>query len=364
MGLALPREQPRGGDGAIAVTNGCVATPDGLVDPCTVLIRGERIVGVGTPAGLPIPSGAIELDATGKVVLPGFVDARTALRVRKNPDSNASHGAVAEELARGGVTRFLPTIELSSAAAVEDALRVVMELQRNRAGARLIGLRVEVPLGVDHDEGMGVEEARELLRMAQGACLGTSILVIVPAAGTGSPELIRWAASGGMTVGMAAENADHDCGRRAIEAGARYATGALDALDDLHHREPGAIARALLDDRVTAELLIRNGADYGPALDLVVRAKGTERCILTVENGAHTGGSMPGAVRRVAEIPRIGVAGASRMASESPAALCGEGADLGSIAEGMAADLVLLTREFDVVATLVQGALVYQRDAA
>ncbi len=61
----------------IAIVGGTVHTGDGTVlEEATVLVEGEKIVSVGTG---PAPAGATVVDAKGKVVTPGLVDAATAL---------------------------------------------------------------------------------------------------------------------------------------------------------------------------------------------------------------------------------------------------------------------------------------------
>jgi imidazolonepropionase-like amidohydrolase len=58
----------------IAITNGSVWTiTNGVIENGTVLVEGGKIVGVG--AGLPIPAEAEVYDASGKVVMPGLIDA-------------------------------------------------------------------------------------------------------------------------------------------------------------------------------------------------------------------------------------------------------------------------------------------------
>lgn len=62
----------------IAIVGGTVHPVEGEpIENGTVLIDGGRITAVG--AGIPAPAGARVIDATGKVVTPGFIDPETAL---------------------------------------------------------------------------------------------------------------------------------------------------------------------------------------------------------------------------------------------------------------------------------------------
>lgn len=47
----------------------------GIVDDGVVVIRGDRIVAVGPRASTPIPAGATLVDAAGKTIIPGLIDA-------------------------------------------------------------------------------------------------------------------------------------------------------------------------------------------------------------------------------------------------------------------------------------------------
>jgi len=65
--------------GTVALTGARVVTMSradgGIIDDATILIRGERIVGVGPRASIAVPAGAVTVDMTGKTIIPGLVDA-------------------------------------------------------------------------------------------------------------------------------------------------------------------------------------------------------------------------------------------------------------------------------------------------
>jgi imidazolonepropionase-like amidohydrolase len=79
----------------IAVTGGRVVTGLGeIIDGGVVLVRDGRIEAVG--ADVAVPDGVPTIDATGRWVLPGFVDAHTHLGVHE--DGEGSAGADGSEL--------------------------------------------------------------------------------------------------------------------------------------------------------------------------------------------------------------------------------------------------------------------------
>jgi imidazolonepropionase-like amidohydrolase len=84
LGLALATSGARTAEadgGPVAIVHGRVYLPNGRppLDDATVLLAGGKVQAVG--AAVRVPAGARVVDAQGKVVTPGFIDADTALGV-------------------------------------------------------------------------------------------------------------------------------------------------------------------------------------------------------------------------------------------------------------------------------------------
>lgn len=76
--LLLATSPAEAADGVLAITGGRVVTVSGpVIENGTVIVEGGKITAVG--AGLPVPAGARVVDATGKTVYPGLIDALTTL---------------------------------------------------------------------------------------------------------------------------------------------------------------------------------------------------------------------------------------------------------------------------------------------
>jgi imidazolonepropionase-like amidohydrolase len=80
-GEALARKLAPAPAGTLAIVGGDLFDSErGVVIPKrTVLIRGERIVAVGPADSVPVPAGAVRIDAAGKTVMPGMWDMHTHL---------------------------------------------------------------------------------------------------------------------------------------------------------------------------------------------------------------------------------------------------------------------------------------------
>lgn len=150
---------------AVAIRGGTVLTVSGPPIPNgTVLLRGGRILAVG--ADVQVPAGARVIDATGKWVMPGVVDAMTSLGVSSSDLNDATdpitpaqriiesyypygefgHGGLAplrnEEALSGGVT----TMYVGPAdAALIGGQGVVVKT----AGANLAQVTVREPAAMD-----------------------------------------------------------------------------------------------------------------------------------------------------------------------------------------------------------------------
>ncbi|HMJ94179.1 MAG TPA: amidohydrolase family protein [Allosphingosinicella sp.] len=65
--------------GTVAITGARIVTmasrDGGIIDDGVIIVRGDRIAAVGRRGEVPIPSGATMVDASGKTIIPGLVDA-------------------------------------------------------------------------------------------------------------------------------------------------------------------------------------------------------------------------------------------------------------------------------------------------
>ncbi len=73
LDVSLPRATPVG---AVVLRGATVVTMNGyeVVENADVVVEGNRIVGVGPTGSIDVPTGATELDMSGKYIVPGFID--------------------------------------------------------------------------------------------------------------------------------------------------------------------------------------------------------------------------------------------------------------------------------------------------
>lgn len=373
-----------------------VVTPDAVIEGGSVLVDGGRINAVEGPEWTP-PAAAEAYDAGGLVLAPGFIDLQVnggfGLDFTADP---ATIWDVAAQLPRYGVTGFLPTIITSPPETVHQAQAVLRAgPPAGWTGARPLGLHLEGPfLNI---EKKGAHNPNYLRHPSAAAVAGWSpesavrLVTLAPEL-PGGLEAVTALAGRGVIVSAGHSMAAYDQAAAAFDAGARYATHLFNAMPTPHHREPGLVAAALADPRVTVGL-IPDGLHVHPAwVALVWRLLGPERLNLVTDAMAAMGmspgdyllgdfevsvdetsarlpdGTLAGCILSLDAILRAfrAFTGASLVdtlatVTSTPARLLGLGDTTGRIAPGLVADLVLMTVEGEIVATFVAGALRYNK---
>ncbi len=120
--IYLPRHKP---SGTVALVNATVITmaDAGVISDGVVVVTDDRIVAVGGSDEVDVPEGAEIVDASGKYVLPGFVDTHSHFRVAREVPS-MSNASFLANLAYGvttGIDVQPSTVDLISAQDRVDA---------------------------------------------------------------------------------------------------------------------------------------------------------------------------------------------------------------------------------------------------
>lgn len=177
-----------------------------------------------------------------------------------------------------------------------------------------------------------------------------------------------------------------------MAAGLSHATHLYNAMRGLHHREPGTVGGALTLDGLTIEL-IADGIHVHPAsMRVAVNARGVDSSLLItdamraagmpdgeyylgelkaivkngearLENGSLAGSvlTMATAVRNMVKLVGLELHQAVQMASLNPARRHRLDTEIGSLAVGKRADLVLLDKDLNIDTTIVGGLVAHTR---
>jgi N-acetylglucosamine-6-phosphate deacetylase len=389
----------------VFLTNAVLYAPEPLGQG-GVLVDGDRIAAVyGVAARL--PNDVRTIDVGGAALGPGLIDLHVhgADGVELMPDdlnkADLDGGAVltrmARFLARHGVTGFFPATVTASMPATEIAIRRVRGAFSSRTGgARVLGIHLEGPylsaerLGAqspDHCVPPTLESVAHLCSLVRGMPCIATLAPEVP----GGMDAIRAFADAGVVVSIGHTVADAEQAEAAFAAGATQVTHMFNGMPPMHHRRPGVVGTALATEGVSVEL-IADGVHLHPTtVRMAIAAKGIDRVLLVSDSMAATGcadgeyvlgpvkvrvrkgearlesGALAGSTltldRALSNVARWtgGLGAAWQMASLNPARQLGIDDQVGRLAEGCLADLVVLDQDGQVALTLVGGEIVYRR---
>jgi N-acetylglucosamine-6-phosphate deacetylase len=340
----------------LLLTGGEVITPhiERFVD---VVIEGKFIKSVGSSGQ--DAKGAAQIDVSGSYVTPGLFD----LQVNGSADCdfwqdpNAKQvEALCRRMLKAGVTAFLPTLITGDLSHMSKNISFLQSLgvgdDEERFDVRMPGLHLEGPCLSPHRPGVHPPQFIQPLSVEVLEKIVTPIVKLI----TVAPELDRegkalhWLNEKGVTVSLGHSNATYDEAATAFSRGIALMTHTFNALPPLHHRNPGAVTAALLDDQVSC-CVICDGLHVDPkAAQLIVKCKTPARTVL-VTDIAHVGtkdGGLVGssiyldeAVRNVVTWKVATFPEAIRMASWNAAKAVGLAGTFGEIANGRVADVVV-----------------------
>jgi N-acetylglucosamine-6-phosphate deacetylase len=308
--------------------------------------------------------GAHVIDAAGCLVTPGLFD----LQVNGGPDCDFWGELNAESVARftktlaaAGVTAFLPTIITTDLAGIRKNVRFLKKevpmngskgSSRQQFWSRMPGIHLEGPCLSPQKPGVHpLEHLQPLTPEVISQLVDDSVRLI-----TLAPELdpsgacLKLLHAKGIRVALGHSDATYEEAQQAFGFGVRMMTHTFNALPGLHHRKPGAVAAALLNDDVYC-CMICDGKHLAPAAaQLILKTKGVARTILVTDiaqvgtiQGGLVGSSilLDEAVRNVVQWGIASFRDAIVMSTYNPAKAMGLEDSLGQLEVGRHADFVL-----------------------
>ena len=237
-----------------------------------------------------------------------------------------------------------------------------------------------------HTEADGSFVGDEILSVIEAEARAVGIVTVAPEL-DGGLDLVRQLVRGGHRVSIGHSGATYEQTLEAIAAGVSHATHLFNRMSPMSHRAPGVPGAVLESESVRAELIC-DGFHVHPAMMTVaLRAKGASGIMaitdgtagsgLPVGSRARLGGrpiivtersaeledgtlagsvlTMDGAFRMLSTLG-VTVVEAARMCATTPADQLGR-MDLGRIAVGAAADVVVLNQARRVQWTFIAGRL-------
>ncbi|MES2798007.1 MAG: N-acetylglucosamine-6-phosphate deacetylase [Bacteroidota bacterium] len=389
----------------LKVFNGKVITPSGIISNGTVIIKGDKIDGVyETNIEL---TDAIEIDAKGQYISPGFIDIHlhgggghdfmdNTLKAFEN---------IAIVHAKFGTTSMVPTTLTSTKEHLIKTLEAFQKAsEKEIAGANFLGVHIEGPYfsmdqrGAQDPKYIRLPEPNEYSEILERF-----------------PFITRWSAApeleGALLFGqiltekkiiasIAHTEALYDDVVKARKAGYNLMThlysGMLGVTRINGWRHGGAVESAFLFDDMDVEIIADGKHLPAELLQLIYKIKGSDRIALITDAmraaGTKADKSILGNLKEGIEViiedgvaklsDRTAFAGsiattnqlvvnmiekgnvsleeAVKMASQTPARIMKVADKKGKIAKGYDADIVIFDKNINISKTIIGGRLVYQ----
>jgi N-acetylglucosamine-6-phosphate deacetylase len=381
---------------------GTVLGPGGARADLAVAVEGSKVTAVGSEAERRRRRRSRQLvpvDLEGGYLTPGFVDLHThgARGVdffsagKKELDA-----VISGHYLRHGVTRLLVSLYPEAWRRLIAATRRIAEAIGDGAGHGVAaGIHLEGPfldplhagaLPSRYFRNYSASALRELLEAGHGL---VRTMTVAPERPRGS-RLIAHLQRAGVVPAFGHSGADYRGARQAIDKGVRYVTHLFNAMEGIHHRRPGPVFAFLEDDRIDVELIadghhvdaaiLRWVADRKPPERLCLVSDSVSPCGLrpgphsfagrqvrlkggrvTLADGTLAGSAltMDQAFRTQVRDVGLSAAEVAVAASYTPARIVGWHRQIGEVAVGKRADLVVLTPHLRIRQTFFGGDRVF-----
>lgn len=367
-----------------------IVSPDREIENGALLLENGRIAGVFED-GAALPSADVEIDAEGRIAMPGFFDIHCHGADRHDVCDNSLEAIrhIARKKLQEGVTTWLPTTLTQPQEKLEEIAGKIAEYMANPEFTRAPGVHVEGPFinrekaGAQNPEFVRLPNFGELKRFHD---IAPALIVSLAPEMPGALDLIREAKAIGITSSAAHTSSTAAQIAEAKEAGLTHLTHFGNAMTPLHHREIGVVGAGLLDDSIRIELICDTIHLAPDMLRLVFKVVPIERLLMITDSMAASwigsgecqlggldvvvkdgvarlkeGGALAGSalrynhgVKNVAEITGLPLHQIVKATSWNQAQSLGlEG--FGKLEPGFHADIVLLENDFSVWKTLVGG---------
>lgn len=295
-----------------------------------------------------------------------------------------------------GVTDFLCSLAAASHKELCEMLEAYVGFaEKGLPGANLAGIHLEGPYLNPERKGAfnpawlrtpNIDEARDFIRIGGKWLKQMTMAPELPGATEVAAEFRR----AGITVALGHSNTDYATAREALMGDFTHVTHTYNAQTGLDHRKPGVVGAVMSSDEITGELIGDNIHVDAGAMRVLLRNLGSQRVVLitdaipgaglpdgvyssigqtiivkdgraTLENGTLAGSAalMNHCVRNAHTLAGATVQEAIRMSTFNPARAVHMEGNLGLVATGRKADLILLDDDFNVHMTMVNGKIIH-----
>lgn len=382
---------------SICLYNGTLISGFAVMEKCAVLIEDGQIADVFSQKRFEqkkFSASTKVYNVEGAYIAPGFIDTHIhGFKGHGTEDSSTeSILAMSKDLAEYGVTSFNPTLYSSVEENFMKDIKAITAAMGKEEGANIMGMHLEGPF-VSPDK-VGVQKPAtihkvdlEFMERLWNASEGKIVNMTVAPEIKGMRELALYCLKKGIVLQAGHTNATYENMVEGMQAGILHSTHLFNAMSQMHHRNPGAVGAVLIHPEMACEI-IADGVHVHPDLfKLLRRDKPADKIVLVTdalrpaeqtegtllankeevvfeggcfhrkEDGVIAGSSLT-MIHGVKNLVDFGLSleDAVRCASTTPAQIMHYNKK-GQIIPGYDADLVVFDKHFNVLMTLIGGAI-------
>src|SRR2546430_4799177 len=239
------------------------------------------------------------IDASGMIVIPGFIDVHTHGGGGYNLQTTDAGEirAVARWVPETGVTSFLIVVVGVPDSLPEQQLKTAIDaLDDQGKRAEPLGIHLEGPYISVAKRGAHLpswlrmpdeSETEQLLAITDGRL---RLLTLAPELPGASAMILRLVDTG-ITVSMGHTNATYEQSLEAIKLGVTHVTHCFNAMRPLLHRAPGPLAAVAQAEQVRGELIADGVHVHPAAMHALVKLLGPDRIVVITDALAGAGAS-------------------------------------------------------------------------
>ncbi|WP_434399814.1 N-acetylglucosamine-6-phosphate deacetylase [Planococcus sp. 11815] len=343
----------------------------------------------------------VHIEASGKnwTAFPGFIDVHIHGAAGHDVMDATSEALVglAKALPKEGTTSFLATTMTQSDEAISAALDNIREFQAGEGQAEMLGVHLEGPfISAERAGAQPIEhivKASYPLFQKWQKLSGNQIRLITLAPEThGAMEFIKKLTDDGIITSIGHSDATFEEVQAAVRSGASHVTHLYNQMSPFHHRKPGVVGAALMEEGLMVEVIADFIHSHPASVEMAFRQKGADRLMLitdamrakglppgvydlggqdvqvTKKDARLADGTLAGsiltmdrAIQNVQSITGCSVNELVVMTSANAANELGL-AGKGKIHDGADADIAILDEDLNVQLTICRGTIAYRKE--
>ena len=377
----------------ILISNVTIVNHD-LIFVSDIFLKDGKIEKIGTNLSI---AANIHINGTSSYLFPGFID----MHIHGSAGFDTMDGTeeslrgMARSLVKEGTTSFLPTTMTQTTTVIETALANINYFETKEDEAEVLGIHLEGPyiskkrVGAQPIEHILAPSLEQFNRWQQQSGNRIKQVTVAPEVTNGF-EFVETICKQGIIVSIGHSDATSSEVEKAIKLGANQATHLFNQMRPFHHRELGVVGSVLMAEEIRTEVIADFLHSHPNAVKMAYRLKSATGIILitdamrakglsngkydlggqtvqVTEQGAHlSSGALAGsvlkmdqAVRNIRDVTDCTLQELVAMSSANAAKQL-KLTHKGYIAEGYDADVVLLTKDLQILKTICRGNIVFE----